>query len=161
MVSNFKLQLFTQVGWIYLISLVTWNCWSYLLHNFKSNILHEFEKSNKFNSNRKIWKIKKKKKSKKKKQKQKQKQKQNRSGAVCLPERLIVHISTTYTYFNTYLNLTLLQVSKNVRISTTRLLIEIWFKWTIDLYQKNKILKLDICWYVTHSSWSKYQTIWR
>ena len=88
MVSNFKLQLFTQVGWIYLISLVTWNCWSYLLHNFKSNILHEYEKSNKFDSNQKIWKIEKEKKKKKKERKK-------LSGAVCLPERLIVHISTT------------------------------------------------------------------
>ena len=41
-----------------------WNCWSYLLHNFKSSIRHEYKKSNKFKSisNRKIWKIKEKKK---------------------------------------------------------------------------------------------------
>ena len=85
MVLNFKLQLFTQVGWIYLISLVIWNCWSYLLHNFKSNILHEYEKSNKFDSNRKYERLKKKKK----------KKETFWDWLYALPERLIVHISTT------------------------------------------------------------------
>ena len=50
---------------------------------------------------------KKKRKRKRKREKEKKKgKKKNFSGAVCLPERLIVHISTTYTYFNTYLNTT-------------------------------------------------------
>ena len=93
MVSNFKLQLITQVGWIYLISLVTWNCWSYLLHNFKSNILHEYEKSNKFNSNRKIWKIKKKKKKKKEEEEEeKKKKKRNFPGLYAYQNVLL------YTY---------------------------------------------------------------
>ena len=77
MVSTFKLQLFTEVGRIYLISLVICYCWSYLLHNFKSNI-HTKNQTNLSQS-----------------ENMKDLKKKKLSGTVCLPERLFVHIATT------------------------------------------------------------------